>query len=109
MRATPDRIIICSGFTQGLGLICQVLRHRGAMTLAVEACGLPGHHDIATASGLSLATVPVDGHGCLVDSLGDTGAGAVLLTPAHQFPLGAALAPQRRRRVVGWAADTTGW
>ena len=34
--------------------------------------------------------------------------GAALLTPAHQFPLGAALAPARRRQVVDWAAQVGG-
>ena len=106
VQVTPDRIVICSGFTQGLGLICQVLRDRGATTLAVESYSLAAHRDIATTSGLAIATVPVDGHGAMVSELGD--AGAVLLTPAHQFPLGAALVPQRRNRVVEWAAATAG-
>ena len=33
---------------------------------------------------------------------------AVLLTPAHQFPLGVALAPARRRQVADWATRTGG-
>ena len=33
---------------------------------------------------------------------------AVLLTPAHQFPLGVALHPRRRREVLDWAAGTGG-
>src|SRR4029077_2043645 len=35
-------------------------------------------------------------------------AGAVLLSPAHQYPLGVALAPARRRQVADWAARTGG-
>jgi GntR family transcriptional regulator/MocR family aminotransferase len=106
VRVTPDRVVICSGFTQGLGLICQVLRTHGATTLAMEAYGLAAHRDIATARGLRIDTLPVDGHGAAVDDLDDHG--AVVLTPAHQFPLGAALAPRRRTRAVDWAADTNG-
>ena len=34
--------------------------------------------------------------------------GAALLTPAHQFPLGVALAPARRRQVVDWATQVGG-
>ena len=108
VQLTPDRIVICSGFTQGLGLICQALRRRGAKTLAMEAYGQPRHRDIATAAGLSATTVPVDGHGAMIDQLADAGADAVLLTPAHQFPLGVALAPRRRSQVVAWADATTG-
>ena len=106
VQLTPDRIVICSGFTQGLGLICQVLRRRGASTLAMEAYGQPRHGDVAAAAGLSTTTVPVDGHGAMTDKL--AGADAVLLTPAHQFPLGMALAPQRRSRIVAWADATNG-
>jgi GntR family transcriptional regulator / MocR family aminotransferase len=106
VRVTPDRVVICSGFTQGLGLICQVLRTHGATTLAMEAYGLADHRDIATARGLRIDTLPVDGHGAAVDDLDDQG--AVVLTPAHQFPLGAALTPIRRTRAVDWAADTSG-
>ena len=106
VQLTPDRLVICSGFTQGLGLICQALRPRGAQALAMEAYGQPRHRDIAAAAGLSVTTVPVDGHGAMIDQL--TGVDAVLLTPAHQFPLGVALAPQRRSQVVAWAGATGG-
>ena len=33
-----------------------------------------------------------------------SGAGAVVLTPAHQSPTGALLAPERRQALVAWAA-----
>jgi GntR family transcriptional regulator/MocR family aminotransferase len=48
--------------------------------------------------------VPVDGGGVRVDRLRATGAPAVLLTPAHQFPTGAVLAGDRRRDLMRWAA-----
>ena len=52
VRVSPDRIVVCSGFTQGLGLICRVLRGRGATTLAIEAYGLPDLRSIAAEHGL---------------------------------------------------------
>jgi len=82
------------------------LVHRGATTLAVEARGLASHRGVAAASGLDIAPLPVDGHGAVVSELGNQG--AVLLTPAHQFPMGAALAPRRRSHVVDWAAASGG-
>ena len=48
----------------------------------------------------------VDEDGAVVSELGT--AGAALLTPAHQFPLGATLSPTRRREVVAWARSTGG-
>src|SRR5690242_7594647 len=37
VRADPERIVVCSGFTQGLALLCAMLLARGASTVAVEA------------------------------------------------------------------------
>ncbi|ADP84604.1 PLP-dependent aminotransferase family protein [Pseudofrankia inefficax] len=106
VRVTPDRIVVCSGFTQALGLLCQVLRTRGATTIATEAFGLTGIADTVASQGLRPLFLPVDPQGARVG--GATGADAVLLTPAHQFPLGQPLSPARRTEVVRWAADTGG-
>ncbi len=106
VRANPERIVVCSGFTQGLALVCQVLASRGATTLAMESYGLAEHRRVAAASGLSVQAVPVDGHGAVVDGLGD--AAGTVLTPAHQFPLGVALAPKRRAGALRWAAQRSG-
>jgi len=108
VQADPDRIVICAGFTQGLALLSQVLRARGVTTLAIEACGQPSYRDQVRASGLALALLPVDEAGAVTTQLPGSTAGAVLLTPAHQFPLGAVLAPRRRTQAIGWARDTGG-
>ena len=105
VRADPDRIVVCTGFTQALSLLCEVLADRGATTVAVEAYGHRSHRRLVSARGLGTRETPVDAHGAVVDRFGD--AGAALLTPAHQFPLGMALAPQRRTQAVRWA-DATG-
>ena len=110
VRAHPDRIVVCDGFGEGLALLTRVLRARGATTLAVEEYGLPSARATAVAAGLRLATLPVDGHGAVAGPAPGPAspAGAALLTPAHQFPLGAALAPGRRTQFVEWARDTGG-
>ena len=102
--APPERIVICSGFAQGLTLLCHGLRARGATRVATEAFGHPSHRATIAASGLELATVSVDAKGAAVDEL--AGVNAALLTPAHQFPLGSTLAPDRRVRAVDWARET---
>ena len=106
VRVAPERIVICSGFTQALVLLCQVLRARGATSLATEDYGLTGNRDTAAAAGLRLRTLPVDAGGAVIEQI--TAGDAVLLTPAHQFPLGPALAPSRRTQVIQWAADSGG-
>jgi GntR family transcriptional regulator/MocR family aminotransferase len=120
VRVSPDAIVVCSGFTQGLGLICQVLRGRGATTLAIEAYGLPDLRSIAAGHGLRTRTLQVDEGGAVLAGPGPGEAGgavetgglgdadAALLTPAHHFPLGGVLAPSRRTRAIEWAARTGG-
>ena len=76
------------------------LRSAGAGTLAVEAYGHHAHRDIAAGQGLRLCPVPVDGMGAVITEA--SGTDAVLLTPAHQFPLGVALHPRRRREAAVW-------
>jgi GntR family transcriptional regulator / MocR family aminotransferase len=49
--------------------------------------------------------IPVDESGLLVKELAATDASAVLLTPAHQFPTGAVLAPARRAALIEWAEE----
>jgi GntR family transcriptional regulator/MocR family aminotransferase len=104
VRAAPDRIVICSGFTQALALLARVLAARGATTLAVEAYGHLHHRAVAADQGLDVRAVPVDAAGAVIADL--AGADAALLTPAHQFPLGVPLAAARRTRAVQWAAAT---
>ena len=50
--------------------------------------------------------IPVDDEGIDVDALAAASADAVLVTPAHQFPTGVVLSPDRRARLLDWAAST---
>jgi GntR family transcriptional regulator/MocR family aminotransferase len=100
VAADPSHIVICAGFSHGLAVMCRALVSAGAGTLAVEAYGLQAHRDIAGAQGLRLRPLPVDQQGAVLGEA--TGADAVLLTPAHQFPLGVTLHPQRRREAARW-------
>jgi GntR family transcriptional regulator / MocR family aminotransferase len=106
--AGPDNIVICTGFVHGLAVICQVLSDRGGSVLAIEAYGHMLHRRIAAAHGMTLAPLPVDAYGAVPGALDSSGAAAAVLTPAHQYPLGMALAPGRRTAFARWAARTGG-
>ena len=106
VRATADRIVVCTGYVQALGLLFQVRRAGGRQRLAMEAYGLPDHRRVAAAKGLQVRTLPIDAAGA--DVAGIDRVDSVLLTPAHQFPLGLPLAPDRRRQVVEWANEGNG-
>ncbi|GGW90076.1 MocR-like pyridoxine biosynthesis transcription factor PdxR [Streptomyces lomondensis] len=106
VRADPERIVVCAGFGHGLKLLGTALRARGARTVAVESYGLGVHGRILTASGLRTTPLPFDRLG--TDPGEPAGADAVLLTPAHQFPMGVPLHRDRRTAVVDWARRTCG-
>jgi GntR family transcriptional regulator/MocR family aminotransferase len=104
VRAPAHRLVITQGFTQALEVVTRVLAARGAVRIGVENPSYSFH--IAQRSGLERLAMAVDGHGAQVDELIAGNADAVLLTPAHQFPMGGVLDPARRQRVVTWARDT---
>ncbi|MFF1303076.1 PLP-dependent aminotransferase family protein [Streptomyces sp. NPDC058307] len=106
VRADPEHILVCAGFSHGLRLLGAVLRARGARTVAVESYGLDVHWDLLAAAGLRTVPLPFDEHGTDPGEL--TEQDAVLLTPAHQFPMGGTLHRDRRSAVVEWARRTGG-
>lgn len=103
-RARAEHILVCGGTSQAIDLICRVLRARGVCKVAVEDPSPGVQCSRIQAAGLEPLRVPVDAHGIRVDHLERTGAGAVLVMPAHQFPSGAVLAPGRRAALLEWAA-----
>jgi GntR family transcriptional regulator/MocR family aminotransferase len=105
LRAAPDDIIVVSGVAQAMALLAQQLCREGVDSIAVEDPGSRGAIDEFAFWGLRPTPVPVDDDGIRVDALAATDARAVFLTPAHQFPTGVVLAPQRRRELLAWAAD----
>jgi GntR family transcriptional regulator/MocR family aminotransferase len=82
-----------------------VLRRDGIREVAVEDPGSLGVRQHLLDGRLDAPAVPVDSEGVRVDALRATGAPAVLLTPAHQFPTGVVLGGERRRELMAWAAD----
>jgi GntR family transcriptional regulator / MocR family aminotransferase len=100
----PEGVIVTAGVTQGLMVACRTLKARGVTRLAVEE---PGSIFMRTplAALLELVPVPVDAKGLDVEALARSKAEAVLITPAHQYPTGVVLAPERRAALREWG----GW
>jgi GntR family transcriptional regulator/MocR family aminotransferase len=107
VTTTADSIIVCTGIAEALSLIANLLRGNGKPVMAVEAYGAVERLQLFRAARLARHFLPVDASGARVDDLTPDD-GAVLLTPAHQFPLGVALAPARRTAVLDWARRTGG-
>jgi GntR family transcriptional regulator/MocR family aminotransferase len=99
--AAPGNTGVFAGSSQGLLVLCSVLREQGARRIAVEDPGHRWRTRTVAASGLEVVPVEVDGDGLVVDALGDVE--AVVVAPDHHFPTGAKLSPERRRALVDWA------
>jgi GntR family transcriptional regulator/MocR family aminotransferase len=103
--ADPESMLVCTGFMQGFSLLCRWLYGHGVETIAVEDPGWHVHRLIAQQAGLRMVAVPVDEQGLEVDALDELNVGAVLVTPAHQFPTGAVLSSERRAALIEWAQE----
>lgn len=110
--ATDEAVVVTRGATDAMARVAAALVRAGHRRLLVEDPSWPVLRAGAAAAGLETVPVPVDGAGvdvgALIDAARRTGARAALLTPAHQFPTGTALAAERRERVLAWARDVDG-
>jgi GntR family transcriptional regulator/MocR family aminotransferase len=108
--ASPERIVVCTGFAQGLSIALSALTRTGVRKVAFED---PGYEEDGLAHrertfGFTAVRVPVDSEGIDVHALENSGAKAVVITPAHQWPTGVVLAPERRHALLEWARRTDG-
>jgi GntR family transcriptional regulator/MocR family aminotransferase len=102
----PEHTFVCSGFAQAVSLLGGVLLRAGRRRIAVED---PSHaviRQLVARSGLEPIPIPVDAEGMDADALVAAAPDAALVTPAHQFPTGVVLAPERRSRILAWAEAT---
>jgi GntR family transcriptional regulator/MocR family aminotransferase len=99
VRADPERIVVCSGFADAVRMFNRLLKP----PIVVEEYGLWFHRSLWK----STVPLPVDDHGANTEQLPDDRR-AVVLTPAHQFPLGGPLHPRRRASAVEWARRVGG-
>lgn len=102
-HAGPEQVVVMNGVAQGIAAAVRLLVEDGHRVLAVEDPASVRQLPMLEAAGIRVVRVPVDRDGLDVDALARTRARAVLVTPAHQYPTGVVLAPQRRAALVAWA------
>jgi GntR family transcriptional regulator / MocR family aminotransferase len=113
--ASPSRMIISTGFAQGINLVLRALARQGGITcVAFEDPGYGSAQADETvravlAMGIQVAYLPVDEQGLVVGELAASGAQAVVVTPAHQSPTGVVLSPARRHALTDWARRGGGY
>ena len=102
LRATAGDILIVNGFAQGFALLARILPDHGVAAIAVEEPGSTGAREQLREWGMPTPPVAVDENGLKIDELERSGAETVLVTPAHHYPTGVVLAPERRRQLLDW-------
>jgi GntR family transcriptional regulator/MocR family aminotransferase len=106
--ATPSCFCITAGFVQGLAITLAVLARRGVRRVALEQPSFAGTERVLEAASVTVVPLPVDDAGLQIEALDRARVGAVIVTPAHQYPTGAMLAPTRRTALLRWASRRDG-
>jgi GntR family transcriptional regulator/MocR family aminotransferase len=109
--ASPEQIVITSGYVQALALLAGTVAGASNPQIAMEDPGLDFHRDIVRHAGAEVVALPVDDRGARTELLASPEFGAVravVVTPAHQYPLGMTLHPDRRHTLTAWAAARGG-
>ena len=109
-HASPERVLVVTSSQQALTLCATVLLDPGER-IFIEDPVYHGARKAFDAAGLDCVPIPVDADGMRVDVLRSARqpAGAVFLTPSHQFPSGATLALERRLQIIDWARQQQAW
>jgi GntR family transcriptional regulator / MocR family aminotransferase len=108
--ADAECVVVCTGFAQGLNLAIASLAALGVDRVAFEDPGYDETGGIAAGlAGVQLVPVPVDEEGVRVEAIASARVQAVVISPAHQWPTGVVLSPQRRQALTNWAVHSDGW
>lgn len=106
--APPERIVVVNGFGQASRLLAEILIDRGIGEVGLENPGSVGLREQLTRVGMACRPIDVDEDGIRVDLLARSALRAVVVTPAHQFPTGVVMSPDRRHALLRWARETGG-
>jgi GntR family transcriptional regulator/MocR family aminotransferase len=104
----PEHLTLTSGILDGLTLMFRALVTEGRDKLAIEDPCWRRLVAAALSSGLDVTSIEVDAEGMQTGDLSDVIVDAVIVAPAHQFPSGMVLTPERRVLLLEWARAAGG-
>jgi GntR family transcriptional regulator / MocR family aminotransferase len=110
VRCEAEQIMIVSGSQQALEITTCVLLDPGSRVWMEE----PGYRfarSVFASNGCLIVPVPVDGEGFNVAAGIERcpKARVVLVSPSHQYPLGATMSASRRLQLLEWAERSGSW
>jgi GntR family transcriptional regulator/MocR family aminotransferase len=110
IACSDDQVVVVAGSQQGIELTARALARPGEASW-VEEPGYALGRAALLAAGLEVVAVPVDAEGI------DVAAGVrqaprarlALVSPSHQYPLGALMSLRRRLALLDWADGADAW
>jgi len=103
--AEPESIIVCEGLMSAVGLIREALELK---RIAVPRVSYPSLASALQRSGPPTTWLDVDSLGAVFGRLPRGPGRAALVQPAHHYPLGMPISPERAETLMGWAAEQGG-
>jgi GntR family transcriptional regulator / MocR family aminotransferase len=110
VRCEPEQVVITAGTQQAVDIVTRVMQGPDK-EVWIEDPGYSLTRLALVAAGAKVCPVPVDQHGVNVAEgiRRAPRAGAVFITPSHQFPKGVALSMARRLELLAWARESGAW
>ncbi|MGD8190908.1 PLP-dependent aminotransferase family protein [Brevibacillus ginsengisoli] len=101
------QIVLGTGLHECVSLLSLMLRV-GHQRVAIEEPGYSNMRMVMEQHGLKVVPVELDEDGINIDQLILSGATAVYVTPAHQYPYGMVMSITKRLKLLQWAKQTGG-
>ncbi|KAB8125938.1 PLP-dependent aminotransferase family protein [Gracilibacillus oryzae] len=107
VNCNPEQIIIAAGTQPLVGMLAILIGRSN--DFAIEDPGFHRTKQVLDDYGIGTIPVSLDQSGLSVDSLRQSKAKAVYVTPSHQFPCGMIMPISRRLELLKWAEETGGY
>jgi GntR family transcriptional regulator / MocR family aminotransferase len=101
----PGDVTVCCAASQALTVLWHVLRNRGRRRVAIEDPGWRWQRYTVEQAGLAAVPIRVDADGLVIQDLVAADVDAVVMTPAHHYPTGVVMTPERRSALIAWARE----
>lgn len=104
---SPEHIVISSGTQQSLTLLCHILsaNHKYA---AFEEPSYLGAKAVFKHFNFNITPIKLDADGINIESLSESKAKLVYVTPSHQYPYGMVMSISKRVQLLNWAKQNNG-
>jgi len=108
VHCEPGQILVTEGVHQAIDLAARLLADVGDAAW-VENPGYWGIRQVLRMNGLQVQGMPVDEHGMRLPEDETDTPRLIVVTPSHQYPLGAVMSLPRRQALLAFARRTGAW